>query len=508
MGKKLRRVRPRAKCTADSCTNYARKGGECVKHGAKLKKCSSDRCTNIARKGGVCKKHGAEVKMCAADECTNQIYQDMVCIKHGAKKKTCAADRCTNKAVKGGICKKHGAEKKKCAADGCTNFARQGGGCVKHGAKLKKCSSEGCTNFARKSGGCVKHGAKLKKCSSEGCTNNAQQGGVCKKHGAEVKMCAADECTNQAQQGGVCIKHGAKLKKCSSEGCTNNAVQGGICKKHGAEVKKCAAGDCTNEAQQGGVCIKHGAVVKKCMGSIEPATEVFAECPYGSYPSGRYSGRCVRCFCQTFPNDPRALNAKAYLHAREQTVREVLQAAFPGRRWTFDRGYAVGVKQRPDARTSTLHEGALQRVIIVEVDEDSHRTYDCGLERARERVFRDHTSISAQIAMVRFNPDAYSEVRFGREQKHPSCFRYSAASGTVRVAPDQKVQWAARCQDLVAVVDYLLDAATVLPPPEEGRASFICELFYDNIREQSDATLEAARKRLRQVASKRQRLID
>jgi hypothetical protein len=33
----------------------------CIRHGAeqKRKQCSSDGCTNIAKKGGVCKRHGA-----------------------------------------------------------------------------------------------------------------------------------------------------------------------------------------------------------------------------------------------------------------------------------------------------------------------------------------------------------------------------------------------------------------------------------------------------------------
>lgn len=51
-----------------------------------------------------------------------------------------------------------------------------------------------------------------------------------------------------------------------------------------------------------------------------------AECPYGRYvnSSSGYDDRCVRCFCATFPNDRRAVNAKAYLNAREQAVRKVL----------------------------------------------------------------------------------------------------------------------------------------------------------------------------------------
>ena len=107
-----------------------------MRHGAKVKGCSSEGCTNYAMKGGVCIRHGAKV------EC-----------------KRCSSEGCTNRAVKGGVCKRHGAKTKKCSADGCLNKAKNGGVCIRHGAKVKKCSSKGCTNHARRGGVCIKHAA-------------------------------------------------------------------------------------------------------------------------------------------------------------------------------------------------------------------------------------------------------------------------------------------------------------------------------------------------------------
>jgi hypothetical protein len=45
----------------------------CIKHGAKVKKytCSHEGCTNYARRGGVCVRHGAKVKLCRHEGCTN-----------------------------------------------------------------------------------------------------------------------------------------------------------------------------------------------------------------------------------------------------------------------------------------------------------------------------------------------------------------------------------------------------------------------------------------------------
>ena len=104
------------KCSADGCTNLAKKGGVCVRHGAKvtMRRCSSEGCMNFVRKGGVCIRHGANVK-----------------------RKLCSFDGCPNQDVKGGVCIRHGARQKRCRSQGCTNQARKGGVCVKHGAKVK-----------------------------------------------------------------------------------------------------------------------------------------------------------------------------------------------------------------------------------------------------------------------------------------------------------------------------------------------------------------------------------
>ena len=41
-----------------------------MKHGAKVKVklCSIEGCTNQAKKGGVCMKHGAKAKICSSEE--------------------------------------------------------------------------------------------------------------------------------------------------------------------------------------------------------------------------------------------------------------------------------------------------------------------------------------------------------------------------------------------------------------------------------------------------------
>ena len=84
--KKVTRKKYRKRCSADGCTNLAKKGGICMKHGAKVKRCSSEECTNLAVKGGVCIKHGATwtKKKCNIQGCNTYAKRRGVCKRHGA----------------------------------------------------------------------------------------------------------------------------------------------------------------------------------------------------------------------------------------------------------------------------------------------------------------------------------------------------------------------------------------------------------------------------------------
>jgi len=211
-----------------------------------------------------------------------------------------------------------------------------------------------------------------------------------------------------------------------------------------------------------------------------------------------YDGLCVTCFCAAFPNEPRAINAKKYHKAREQEVVSVLKAAFPDRAWTLDKGFAKGVLQRPDMRINASR----RRIVLVEVDEDSHRSYSCSKERAREGVFFANAPLGATIVMLRFNPDGITDYD---GVKHPSCFRFNSMTGTVIVDPKQRKQWDARCIELIAAVANYLDPQTEVPPPEAGRVIFSQELFYDNISGAPDGDAERAQARLRALGKQRKR---
>jgi len=208
------------------------------------------------------------------------------------------------------------------------------------------------------------------------------------------------------------------------------------------------------------------------------------KCPNGVSGAPKYDGYCVRCFISKFPNDPRSVNAKAYLHAKELTVREFLKQTFPQYRWVFDRTCAVGELVRPDARTAV----GKKRVLIVEIDEDSHNTYVCAEERERERIFKKHAPRGAIVHVVRFNPDAYDDPVTGK--RIPSCFTHSKEKGIVSVPDSRKSNWEFRLSKLQSTIQEIIDyqrediqVPELLLDEEKYKYVIPIELFYDNVIE-------------------------
>ncbi|KAK1744079.1 hypothetical protein QTG54_005676 [Skeletonema marinoi] len=82
-----------------------------VEHGATWtkKKCSSEGCSNFAKNGGVCLKHGAQKRLCRMEGCMNGVKNGGVCFMHGAHKRLCRMEGCMNGVIKGGVCIRHGA---------------------------------------------------------------------------------------------------------------------------------------------------------------------------------------------------------------------------------------------------------------------------------------------------------------------------------------------------------------------------------------------------------------
>ena len=258
----------------------------------------------------------------------------------------------------------------------------------------------------------------------------------------------------------------------------------------GNNARQAQKGENTNR------CKLHGGGVR-CKGAILFTTGEHVPCGYNvSVLTGKkdkYDGRCVRCFCQTEdPNDERVQNARKWMNAKEQEVVKRLLAVFPKYHFVLDEAYckqyaygSLKTNFRPDMRT--IQHG---RILIVEIDELSHITYDCGRERFREEVLRKQGGERMRTIMLRFNPDHYTDLATGL--RVPSCFHHNKESNTVVPNPAQKKQWDLRIEALCARIRVFLDRKDPaymeeVPEPPPGRCIYMEELFYEDVSGVTDA---------------------
>ena len=251
--------------------------------------------------------------------------------------------------------------------------------------------------------------------------------------------------------------------------------------RSGAQAKPaCHHPGCVQCAQQNGgdrnFCIAHDGG-QRCIGTTK-----WGACPEnrsvttGGPHNAKYGLRCIQCYCIENPNDAVAANAARYMHFKEQTVMAFVKKAFPDHNWVFDKGYgtklrAVGTRKtrlRPDARTS---QG--DRILILEVDEKSHRYTLCASERDKEESSVVQAGGDKTVLFIRFNPDEYTDYA---GKKHPSCFTHSK-TGCCSLNPKYEAEWIERLETLAQTIHYLLNADE-LPPKQEDRAGLVVELFY------------------------------
>jgi hypothetical protein len=100
--------------------------------------------------------------------------------------------------------------------------------------------------------------------------------------------------------------------------------------------------------------------------------------------------------------------------AKQRFVTEHLKSAFPNIRWTVDRR----IKGGNSARRPDLIWDFGTFVIIVEIDEDQHKTYDKEDLKLREKELLSDLK-GKKLVIIYFNPDEYTD----KDGKiHPSIF--------------------------------------------------------------------------------------
>ena len=175
-------------------------------------------------------------------------------------------------------------------------------------------------------------------------------------------------------------------------------------------------------------------------------TCIFEGCE--TQPGKRYKGYCVRCFVYLFPE----LRVSRDYKTKERTVVDFLMTAFPSVTWIYNKRVSNGCsKYQPDLLCDLGDQ-----VLMVEIDENQHATYNCSCENKRlMELSRDIAH--RPLVVIRFNPDRYVDAH---GQKHTSCFGVDGR-GMVCVGKRKRDEWDDRLACLRNTVSYWMTGRTV-----------------------------------------------
>jgi len=174
----------------------------------------------------------------------------------------------------------------------------------------------------------------------------------------------------------------------------------------------------------------------------------------------KYAGYCLFCYIHLFPDKPVARNYKT----KERAVAEFIQTTFPEYPWISDKLIQDGCsKRRPDLMVDLGYQ-----VIIIEVDENQHRDYDCSCEN--KRIMQLSQDVGHRpIIFIRFNPDEYAN----QDKKITSCWGNNK-NGICVVKKSKQKEWQDRLTTLSNQVRYWLDVNN-----KTNKTVEVVQLFYD-----------------------------
>ena len=160
-------------------------------------------------------------------------------------------------------------------------------------------------------------------------------------------------------------------------------------------------------------------------------------CDTRGYP--KYEGYCAPCFV----HDPRNKDkpARRNYKTKESDVVERVKQEFKDYDWVADKTVQGGrSRRRPDL---LLHMRT--HVIIVEIDENKHNAYECSCENRRMMELSQDVN-HTKIVFIRFNPDAYEDVKTGKKVK--SCWTIDERTQVLHVSAANRQQWEMRVEKL------------------------------------------------------------
>jgi len=175
----------------------------------------------------------------------------------------------------------------------------------------------------------------------------------------------------------------------------------------------------------------------------------------------KYDGYCMRCFMYTFPDKPVARNYKT----KEFSVVDYITKEFPEYVWITDKIIQDGCsKKRPDLLLDLGYQ-----VIIVEIDENQHKTYECSCDNKRLMELSQDVG-HRPIVFIRFNPDEYISKE---GQKVKSCWSTNGYGINI-VSPKCKNDWETRLENLKEQIEYW-----TTPENKTDKTVEVVQLYYD-----------------------------
>jgi hypothetical protein len=177
---------------------------------------------------------------------------------------------------------------------------------------------------------------------------------------------------------------------------------------------------------------------------------------------GKYDGYCLFCYIHLFPDKQVSRNYKT----KEYSVVEHIKLKYPGLSWVSDKVISGGCsKRRPDLLLDLGYQ-----IIIIEVDENQHVSYDCSCEN--KRIMQLSQDLGHRpIIFIRFNPDDYTD----NGVNIASCWGINS-QGICTVKKNKKKEWSQRLNILEEHTSYWID-----PVNKTNKTIEVIQLFYDNM---------------------------
>ena len=154
----------------------------------------------------------------------------------------------------------------------------------------------------------------------------------------------------------------------------------------------------------------------------------------------RLKGYCLRCFIYQCPDSPITTCFKI----KEKHMVDFINEHFANYTISHDKTIDGGCsKRRPDVLIERY-----THVVIIECDEEQHKSYDTTCET--QRINDIYTDLGDRsIVLIRFNPDSYID---SNKQKHSTCFNYHKRFGVPYIVDQTK--WEDRLNTLKSRIEH------------------------------------------------------